>query len=101
MPKIFYACWHYIINVFFCQNCIGAIDGTYVRACISTENQIPFIGRKGVPTQNIMAACNFDMRFTFVWVGWEGNAHDTRIFHEAIENRNINVPKPPEGSYTT
>ena len=51
---------------FFCQNCIGAIDGTHVRACISTKNQIPFIGRKGVPTQNIMATCNFNMRFTFV-----------------------------------
>nr|XP_034902955.1 protein ALP1-like [Populus alba] len=81
------------------KNCIGAIDGTHVRACISTENQIPFIGRKGVPTQNIMAVCNFDMRFTFVWAGWEGSAHDTRIFHEAIENINIKFPTPPEGKY--
>ena len=22
---------------------------------------------KGVPTQNIIAACSFDMQFTFVW----------------------------------
>ncbi|KAG5235385.1 protein ALP [Salix suchowensis] len=29
------------------KNCIGAIDGTHVRAMISPENQIPFIGRKG------------------------------------------------------
>ena len=72
-----------------------------MRACISTENQIPFIERKGVPTQNIMAACNFDMRFTFVWAGWEGSAHDIRIFHEAIGNINIKFPTPPEGRYTT
>jgi hypothetical protein len=47
-----------------------------------------------------MVACSFDMQFTFVWAGWEDNAHDTRIFLKAIENRNINFPKPPEGSYT-
>ena len=56
----------YNLNVFFyMQNCVGAIDGTHVRACISFKNQIPFIERKDVPTQNIMAAC--DMPFTFVW----------------------------------
>ena len=81
------------------QNCIGAIDGTHVRACVPQENQIPFIGRKGIPTQNIMAACSFDMQFTFVWAGWEGSAHDTRIFYEAIGNTNIQFPQPPEGIY--
>ena len=81
------------------QNCIGAIDGTHVRACVPQENQIPFIGRKGIPTQNIMAACSFDMQFTFVWAGWEGSAHDTRIFYEAIGNTNIQFPRPPEGIY--
>jgi hypothetical protein len=48
-----------------------------------------------------MVACSFDMQFTFMWAGWEGSAHDTRIFLEAIENRNIKFHKPPEGSYTT
>jgi hypothetical protein len=32
----------------------------------------------------------------FVWAGWEGNAHDTPIFLEAIDNSNIKFPKPPE-----
>jgi hypothetical protein len=44
-----------------------------------------------------MAACSFDMQFTFVWAGWEGSAHDTRIFYEAIGNTNIQFPRPPEG----
>jgi hypothetical protein len=42
----------------------------------------------------------FDMQFTFVWAGWEGSAHDTRIFLEAIDNPRIKFPKPPEGSNT-
>jgi hypothetical protein len=45
-----------------------------------------------------MAACSFDMQFTFVWAGWEGSAHDTRIFLEAIDNPCIKFPKPPEGN---
>ena len=41
-----------------------------------------------------MVACSFNMQFTFVWAGWEGSAHDARIFHEAINNNNIKFPKP-------
>ncbi|KAG5235433.1 protein ALP [Salix suchowensis] len=39
---------------------------------------------------------SFNMQFTFVWAGWEGSAHDARIFMEAINNNNIKFPKPPE-----
>ena len=49
-------------------------------ACVEKENIIRFIGRKGVPTQNIMAACSFDMQFIFVMAGWEGTTHDGRLF---------------------
>jgi hypothetical protein len=55
------------------------------------------LAEKGVPTQNIMAACSFDMQFTFVWARWEGSAHDTRIFLKMIGNPNIRFAKPPEG----
>ena len=61
------------------QNCIGAIDGVHVYASISPRDQIPYIGRKGIPTQNIMAVCNFDMQFIFACAGWEGTTHDTRV----------------------
>jgi len=33
----------------------------------------------------------------FVWAGWEGSAHDTRIFLEAINNPNKRFSKPPKG----
>ncbi|XP_042974767.1 uncharacterized protein LOC122306404 [Carya illinoinensis] len=81
------------------NDCIGAIDGTHVPVTISPTKQIPFIGRKGIPTQNIMAVCDFYMRFTFVWVGWEGTAHDTRIFMEAIQKEELQFPHPPRGKY--
>ncbi|WCJ24610.1 hypothetical protein M5689_006555 [Euphorbia peplus] len=77
------------------KDCIGAIDGTHVHAHVKPEDQVRFIGRKGIPTQNVMAASSFDMQFTFVLAGWEGTAHDTRIFFKAINSTNLNFPKPP------
>ena len=50
-----------------------------------------------MPTQNIMAACSFDMQFIFVMAGWEGTAHDRRLFQYAIQRKKLNFPKPPPG----
>lgn len=61
------------------NNCIGAIDGTHVRVVVPANEMIPHIGRHGYPTQNVMAMCDFDMRFTFVVAGWPGSAHDSNI----------------------
>ncbi|KAL3813085.1 hypothetical protein ACJIZ3_014353 [Penstemon smallii] len=80
------------------KDCIGAIDGTHIKAVLPTNKQIPYIGRKGYATQNIMVVCDFDMCFTFVWPGWEGSAHDSRIFHHAIGNPELKFPHPPKGT---
>ncbi|KAL3750729.1 hypothetical protein ACJRO7_011685 [Eucalyptus globulus] len=81
------------------KDCIGAIDGTHIPAVVPTSEQLRFIGRKGIPTQNVMAVCNFNMEFTYVWAGWEGTAHDTRIFYEAIGRHDLQFPHPPKGKY--
>ena len=43
-----------------------------------------FRGRKDVLTQNVFAACDFDMKFTYVLAGWEGTASDSRILKDAL-----------------
>ena len=48
-----------------------------------------------MPTFNVMVAYDFNLLFTFVMVGWEGVAHDTRIFLDVIHRQSINFPKPP------
>jgi hypothetical protein len=53
-----------------------------------------FRGRKSHPTQNVMAAVDFDLRFTFVMAGWEGTAHDALILRDALERENgLRVPE--------
>ena len=44
-----------------------------------------FMERKHTTTQNVLAAVDFDLRFTFVLAGWEGSAHDALILADALE----------------
>ncbi|XP_058181143.1 uncharacterized protein LOC131299574 [Rhododendron vialii] len=46
-----------------------------------------------------MAVCSFDMKFTFVYPGWEGSAHDGRVFMAAVSNLAYNFPHPPIHKY--
>ena len=66
------------------QDCIGAIDGTYVRASVPLEIQGRFRGRKDETTQNVLAAISFDLKFTYVLAGWEGNAHNSRVLNDTF-----------------
>nr|XP_051206930.1 uncharacterized protein LOC127322024 [Lolium perenne] len=79
------------------KDCIGAIDGTHVRAYVVKDVEDSFRGRKPFPTQNVMAAVDFDLRFTYVLAGWEGTAHDANVLADALgRERGLQVP---EGKY--
>ena len=73
------------------------IDGVHVLVVLPVDKQHPYRGGKGITTTNCIYACDFDMKFTFVCVGWEGLAHDTRIFLSCLNNESVNFPKPPPG----
>ena len=48
------------------------------------EIQRRFHGRKDETTQNVLAAINFDLKFTYVLVGCEGSAYDSRVLNNAF-----------------
>ncbi|XP_028554977.1 uncharacterized protein LOC114580712 [Dendrobium catenatum] len=56
----------------FFKDCIGAIDGTHIKARVPKENEAAFRGRKPYPTQNVLAVVDFDLKITYVLAGWEG-----------------------------
>ncbi|KAH1032669.1 hypothetical protein J1N35_044843 [Gossypium stocksii] len=87
------------ISQYFAIDCIGAIDGTHITVILPPNEQIPYIGRKGIPTQNVMVVCDLNMCFTFVMAGLEGPAHDTRIFLDAIRDPKYKFSHPPNGNY--
>ena len=56
--------------------------------------QQAFGGRKHNPTQNMMAAVDFDLKFTYVLASWEGSTHDALILADVVDrNDGFTVPK--------
>ncbi|XP_059650392.1 uncharacterized protein LOC132296188 [Cornus florida] len=80
------------------KNCIEAIDGTHVCVRVSNEDAPRYRGRKNYLTIIVLAACSFDMKFTYVLPGWEGIASDSRVMASALE-RNGDKLKLPQGKY--
>ncbi|XP_039135853.1 putative nuclease HARBI1 [Dioscorea cayenensis subsp. rotundata] len=66
------------------EDCVGAIDGTHIRVKVSSAEAPKYRGRKDYPTQNVLAACTFDLKFTYVLPGWEGTTSDSRIIKNAL-----------------
>jgi DDE superfamily endonuclease len=77
------------------KDVLGAIDGTHIFAHVPAEDLGPFRNRKGQITQNVMAACTFDLQFCYVLAGWEGSAHDGKVLNDALDKGFI----IPDGKY--
>lgn len=82
------------------NNCIGAIDGTHIPVVVPSAKVVQHVGRYGYSTQNVLAICDFDMRFTFVVAGWPGSVHDMRVFNDALRKYATQFPHPPNGIVT-
>ncbi|KAL0378984.1 UNVERIFIED_CONTAM: hypothetical protein Sradi_3203900 [Sesamum radiatum] len=50
----------------------------------SRVDQNRYRSRKGRLAQNVLAICDFDMNFTYVYAGWEGSAADARVLDHAV-----------------
>ncbi|XP_027067686.2 protein ALP1-like [Coffea arabica] len=81
------------------KDCIGTIDGTHVLASVPREKHDVFRNRKGTVSQNVLVACDHDMRFVYVRTGWEGSAHDSRVLLDAISNPDVIFLIPPVEKY--
>ncbi|KAJ8771814.1 hypothetical protein K2173_026991 [Erythroxylum novogranatense] len=81
----------------FFKDCVGAIDCTHIRVKVPAQDAPKFRGRKDYPTQNVLCACSFDMKFTYVLAGWEGTVSDSRIMKNALTRR-FSL-KIPQGKY--
>nr|XP_045089407.1 uncharacterized protein LOC123497194 [Aegilops tauschii subsp. strangulata] len=80
------------------KGAIGAIDGSHVPVSVPADDAVNHRCRHGFTSQNVLAVCDFDMRFTFVVAGWPGCAHDTRVLNHALAHF-PSFPIPPKGKY--
>uniref|UniRef100_A0A8I7BC18 DDE Tnp4 domain-containing protein n=2 Tax=Hordeum vulgare subsp. vulgare TaxID=112509 RepID=A0A8I7BC18_HORVV len=59
---------------------------------IPPGQQDPYRNKKQGLSQNVMVACDFDMKFVHVHAGWEGSASsDARVLQDALDH-GFNVP---------
>jgi hypothetical protein len=77
------------------RDCVGAIDGTHIPAFVSEDKRAPYRNHKGTISQNVLAACSFDLKFVYVLSGWEGSASDSLVYQSARET----TFQIPEGKY--
>ncbi|CAA0811975.1 Unknown protein [Striga hermonthica] len=68
------------------KDCIGAIDGTIIPAWVPEDDHGKYNCRKGYLSQNVMVACDFDCKFTYVLAGWEGRKY------YVVDSAYANVP---------
>jgi hypothetical protein len=88
-----------IFTFFFSsKKCSGAIDGTHIDANVTGKNNVPYRGRKSTTTQNVLCMVDFDLYFTYVYAGWEGSTHDSRVFWECIYDPKVCFPTSTEGT---
>ncbi len=69
-------------NPFF-EDAIGAMDGTHFISSGSAEERAIACDRKGLVTQNCLAACDFDHNFTYISTGWEGSVSDSTMYFDS------------------
>lgn len=83
----------YVLSVIFKKNCVGAIDGMHFPVTVGVDEQGPFRNKNGFLSQNVLAACSFDMKFHYVLAGWEGSAPDMQVLNSALTRRNkLEIP---------
>ncbi|KAG4921596.1 hypothetical protein JHK86_050409 [Glycine max] len=84
------------------KDCIGAIDGTHIPASVKGRDVSSYRDRHGNISQNVLAACNFDLEFMYVLSGWEGSAHDSKVLSVALARKNgLKVPQATTCPMTT
>jgi len=70
----------------------------HVPAHLPAKDQSRFRNKKGVLSQNVLAARTFDLQFIFIYPGWEGSAADSRVLRAVLDDPDQNFPIIPEGS---
>ncbi|KAH9151365.1 hypothetical protein LEN26_003875 [Aphanomyces euteiches] len=75
----------------FFSNCRMAIDGTHIPVRVPAREAAAFHGRKGL-TMNVLAACDFDLMFTYILAGWEGSASDSKVYTDALTKGLMTYP---------
>ncbi|CAN0826744.1 hypothetical protein LINGRAPRIM_LOCUS2359 [Linum grandiflorum] len=64
-----------------------------VKVRVRREDQATYRDRNRDISMNVLGVCNPNMEFIYCLSGWEGSAHDGRVFQDALSRPNgLKVP---------
>ncbi|CAF1926330.1 unnamed protein product, partial [Brassica napus] len=86
------------VNYPYFSGCVGAMDGTHVCVKVTPELQGMYWNRHDNASLNIMAICDFNVLFTYIWNGAPGSCHDTAVLTMTKES-DSEFPMPPLDKY--
>lgn len=69
-----------------------------IPAHVPAKDQSRFRNKKGILSQNVLAACTFDLQFIFIFPGWEGSVSDSRVLKAVLDDPDQNFPQISQGS---
>ncbi|KAG8483404.1 hypothetical protein CXB51_022245 [Gossypium anomalum] len=69
------------------KNCLGTLDGTYIKIRVPTIDKPRYRTRKGDIATNMLGVCTPDIQFVYVLPGWEGSIADGQFLQDAISRR--------------
>jgi len=58
---------------------VGFIDGTHVPIRAPANDRDSYINRKGFASINVLAVCDHEKRFTYIYTDRAGSVHDARV----------------------
>ena len=67
------------------KGAIVAIDVSHVPMVVPAEDMVNYTCCHGYTSQNVLAVCDFDMRFIFIVASSPGSTHGTRILNHVLE----------------
>jgi hypothetical protein len=70
----------------------------HIPAHVPAKDQSRFRNKKGILSQNVLAACTFDLQFIFIYPGWEGSVSDSRVLKAVLDDPDQNFPQIPQGT---
>ncbi|XP_021718280.1 uncharacterized protein LOC110686012 [Chenopodium quinoa] len=70
------------------EGVVGALDGKHIKMTVPIEDPPRYRDRKGDLSTNVLAACDSNLRFTYVLPDWEGSALDPRVLRDALRRPN-------------
>ena len=97
----YYMIWksNWFSCLFYNWGCVGVINGTHISVSVPPGLADKFRGHKRDTTWNIIVACDFDLKFTYMLFGWEVSIYDTCVMDHAISEPQNNFSFPPVGNF--